>query len=77
MSHGPLGVAPFAVAAVVVLATVLAYPNVVELELLPYHQFGGSKYESQDREYEVQDLNPSGTPYIALPSSASGATPAV
>jgi len=45
--------------------------------LLPYHQFGGSKYESQDREYEVQDLNPSGTPYIALPSSASGATPAV
>lgn len=41
-----------------VLACIEPYANVVQLELLPYHRFGGSKYGFLGRIYELEDFEP-------------------
>lgn len=41
-----------------VLDAIAPYPNVVELELLPYHRFGDSKYGFLGREYGLEDFSP-------------------
>ena len=41
-----------------VLEHIAAYPNVVDLELLPYHGFGKNKYGFLGREYACADLPP-------------------
>lgn len=41
-----------------VLDAVLPYPNVSELELLPYHRFGDSKYEFLGQVYALEDFTP-------------------
>lgn len=39
-----------------VLDAIAPYPNVVELELLPYHRFGDSKYRLLGRVYGLEDF---------------------
>ena len=41
-----------------VLDAIAAHPNVVELELLPYHRFGDSKYGFLGRVYALEDFSP-------------------
>ena len=41
-----------------VIAAIAPYPNVVELELLPYHRFGDSKYGFLGRIYALEDFAP-------------------
>jgi pyruvate formate lyase activating enzyme len=41
-----------------VLGAIAPYPNVVELELLPYHRFGDSKYGFLGRVYALEDFSP-------------------
>jgi len=41
-----------------VLERIGPYPNVVQLELLPYHRFGDSKYGFLGRVYELEDFEP-------------------
>jgi pyruvate formate lyase activating enzyme len=33
-------------------------PNLLRVELLPYHRYGAQKYEELDRDYELQSLEP-------------------
>lgn len=41
-----------------VLERIGPHPNVVQLELLPYHRFGDSKYGFLGRVYELEDFEP-------------------
>lgn len=41
-----------------VLNCIAPYSNVVQLELLPYHRFGGNKYGFLGRVYELEDFEP-------------------
>ena len=40
-----------------VLAAIASYPNVTALELLPYHRFGGNKYDFLGRIYALEDFS--------------------
>jgi pyruvate formate lyase activating enzyme len=41
-----------------VIEAIAPYPNVVELELLPYHRYGDSKYAFLGRLYALEDFSP-------------------
>lgn len=41
-----------------VLEFIRPFPNVIELELLPFHDFGASKYALVGRRYEIEDGEP-------------------